>query len=78
MKTKEYEVRFSLDRDYIQLKWTMPPGVPDPSTYRYREMDLEVKHSVVSRDTVLVMLRDMEMPRHISNAVLTRVTRNAA
>jgi hypothetical protein len=56
----------------ITVKWKHDDDSPTWS--RYPEIEFSFDYLNISADTVRAMLRDMEVPDFLANAVMTRVT----
>ncbi len=60
----------------ITVKWKR--NSDSPSWSRYPEIEFSFDYLNISADTVRAMLRDMEVPDFLANAVMTRITADAS
>ena len=61
---------------FITVKWKRDESFEPPG--RYPELEFKFDYRNISADTVRAMLRDMEVPAFLANAVMTRVTAEAS
>ena len=73
MDVDAYKLEHRLEGEFIKLKWTLQPGYENPLLPQFPELEMAFKYTDISRDTVMVMLRDMMAPAPISKAIMTRV-----
>ena len=60
-----------IDNDHITVKWTRRPDIDVGS--RYKEFQIRFNYRDISSDTVWAMLRDIEAPATVSDAIMTRI-----
>ena len=72
MSTDSVVYNVEVSGEYITVKWmSSPNAIPLP---RYPELEFRFDYMDISADTVRAMLRDMEVPDPLANAVMTRIT----
>ena len=79
MNPEAFKLTYAFDNDFVILNWTRLPYVPDSSSInRYPEVKMRFNYRDIARDTVIVMLRDLEVPAPVSKSILTYIAANAA
>ena len=79
MNPETYNFDFGVEGEYLVLTWTRLQHVPDLTAQsRYPEVTMRIKYGDISKDTVGVMLRDLEVPRQLSRAIMTLISTPAA
>ena len=71
----EYVFSLEVKGEVITVKWKRDNAAPSRS--RYPEIEFSFDFLNISADTVRAMLRDMEVPDSLANAVMTRISANA-
>jgi len=76
MKPKGYVYNVEVMDKVITVKWKHDE---ESATWsRYPEIEFSFDYLNISMDTVRAMLRDMEVPEFLANAVMTRITADAS
>ena len=79
MNPEAFKLTFAVDNDFITLNWKRMSHVPQAlAVSRYPELEMRFNYRDISKDTVVAMLRDMDIPDPLSKAILTRIAANAA
>ena len=79
MNQEAFKFDFFIDDEKITVVWKrLPQYSREQALSRYPELKISFTYRDISTDTVLAMLRDMEVPASISKAIMTRVESNAA
>ena len=79
MNPETYNFDFGVEGDYLVLTWTRLQHASDlTARSRYPEVKMRIKYGDISTDTVSAMLRDLEVPRQLSRAIMTLITTQAA
>lgn len=79
MNPNTFKLTWQFDNDVVILNWTRLPHIPDSlATPRYPEVEMRFNFRDIARDTVVAMLRDLEVPVPVSDAILTYIAANAA
>ena len=79
MNPEVFNFDFGIEGDYLVLKWTRLQHIPDGTAMsRYPELKLRFNYREISTDTVGAMLKDLEVPRQFSQAILTLIAAQAA
>ena len=79
MNPEAFKISFAVDNDFIILNWKRLPNVPETMAMsRYPELEMKFNYRDIANDTVVAMLRDMEIPDSLSKAIMTRIAANAA
>ena len=74
MNPEVYNFDFGIDAEYLVFTWTRLQHVSDiDAQSRYPELTMRVKYRDICTDTVIAMLRDLEVPQQISQAILTLI-----
>ena len=74
-----FKLTYAFDKDFVILNWkriTPEPG--DILTSRYPELEMRINYRDISKDTVVAMLRDLDVPDRVSKSILTYIAANAA
>ncbi len=76
MNPKGYVYNVEVMGKVITVKWKHDK---DSATWsRYPEIEFSFDYLNISADTVRAMLRDMEVPDFLANAVMTRISADAS
>ena len=79
MNPDVYNFDFGIEADYLILTWKRLPNTSDREALsRYPELTMRIKYRDISTDTVSVMLKDLEVPHQLSQAILTLLAAQAA
>ncbi len=79
MNHEAYRLEIRIDAEYLVFTWIRLQQVSDVDAQsRYPEVTMRVKYRDIFTDTVRAMLRDLEVPQQLSQAILTRITAQAA
>lgn len=79
MNPEAFKLSFAVDSNFVVLNWKRLPNVPEAMAIsRYPELEMRFNYRDISRDTVVAMLRDVEVPESLSKAIMTRIAANAA
>ncbi len=79
MNPDTYDINVRVNDEFITVKWVRRASsqVADLLSF-YPELELEFKYDDISFDTVKAMLRDINVPAPIQQAIMTRVAANAS
>lgn len=76
MSSQAFIYNVEVKGNLITVKWKHAEGImPIPL---YPELEFTFDYLNISTDTVRAMLRDMEVPDFLANAVMTRITADAS
>ena len=79
MNPDVYSFDFGVEADFLVLKWTRLQQASDvEARSRYPELKLRFNYREISTDTVSAMLRDLEVPQQLSQAIQTLIAAQAA
>ena len=79
MNPEAYNFDFGIEGDYLVFTWIRLQHASDSTAMsRYPELTMRVKYPDISTDTVRAMLRDLEVPQQLSQAILTLIAAQAA
>lgn len=78
MNPEAFSFDVDIDDEYITVKWQRSNPSELEANSRYPELQLRFNYREISIDTVRSMLRDMEVPGQLSNAIITRITATAS
>jgi len=79
MNAETYNFEFGIEADYLVLTWKRLQHTSDLlAESRYPELTMRINFRDISTDTVSVMLKDLEVPRQLSQAIMTLVAAQAA
>ena len=79
MNPDVYNFDFGVEDDHLVLTWTRLQHASDEiAQSRYPELSMRIKYRDISSDTVSAMLRDLEVPRQLSQAIMTLIAAQAA
>ncbi len=76
MNPETFSFDVDIDDEFITVRWERLPTALEMLT-RYPQFQIRFKYNDISSDTVRSMLRDMEVPAHVSDAIITRITATA-
>ena len=75
MNTGAFNFDFGIEGDYLVLKWTRLEQASDAvAQSRYPELKMRIRYREISTDTVGAMLKNLEVPRQFSQAILTLIS----
>lgn len=79
MDNADFNLEVSIDGDYLVALWSRHPLATDTDTQlsRYPEVQVRLKYTDIAKDTVIAMLRDLEVPAPASKAIMTMVAARA-
>ncbi len=79
MNPEAFTFDFEIDGNYLVLTWVRMQGASRlVSGSRYPELKMRFNYRDVSSDTVSAMLKNLEVPRQFSQAILTLIAAQAA
>ncbi len=79
MNPEAFNFDFGIEGDYLVLTWTRLEHASNLTALsRYPELKMRIKYPDISTDTVRAMLRDLEVPKQLSQAILTLIAAQAA
>ncbi len=79
MNPDVYNFDIRINAEYLVFTWIRLQQVSDvDARSRYPELTMRVKYRDICTDTVRAILRDLEVPKQLSQAILTRITAQAA
>ena len=79
MNPDTFKLTYAFDKDFVILNWTRLPYTSDAFSFsRYPEVEMRFNYRDTARDTVIAMLRDLEVPDTVSKSILTYIAANAA
>ena len=74
-----YHLEFGIEANYVVLTWKRLQQTSDEEALsRYPELTMRINFRDICTDTVSAMLRDLEVPRQLSQAIMTHVNAQAA
>ena len=79
MDNTDFNLEVSIDGDYLVALWSRDPLAThtDSQFSRYPEVQVRLKYTDIAKDTVIAMLRDLEVPAPASKAIMTMVAARA-
>jgi len=74
-----FKLTYAFDDDFVILNWKRLSFAPDNEiASRYPEVEMRFNFRDIARDTVVAMLRDMDVPDPVSKSIMTYIAANAA
>ena len=71
MTLEDTSLQIDIDHENITVKWKRRPDIDVGS--RYKDFQIKFGYRDISKDTVRAMLRDIQAPVTVSDAIMTRV-----
>lgn len=79
MNPESFKLTYAFDNESVILNWKRLAHAPDNLiASRYPEVEMRFNYRDTARDTVIAMLRDLEVPDSVSKSILTYIAANAA
>ena len=78
MNPEAFKLDVAVDDSVVVVTWTRLRSVPDiMAVTRYPKLEMRFNYRDISTDTVMAMLRDMDVPDPLSKGIMTRIAANA-
>lgn len=82
MDNTDFNLEVYVDGDYLVALWSRHPLATHTDKgaqfSRYPEVQVRLKYTDIAKDTVIAMLRDLEVPAPASKAIMTMVSARAS
>ena len=79
MNPESFKLTYAFDNESVILNWKRLAHAPDNLiASKYPEVEMRFNFRDIARDTVIAMLRDMDVPDPVSRSILTYIAANAA
>lgn len=79
MNPDTFKLTYAFDDNIVILNWKRLSHAPDDAiASRYPEVEMRFNFRDIARDTVIAMLRDVQVPGPVSKSILTYIAANAA